>query len=557
MAERGCTVQHELQVLRDNEWLVYRTLAPDEDPMVAAEQVLANGGVLGVRVARLEHYAAHDLLCLTQTHRIFPPDRSDPDPLQPAQRTGGDLCHTVEAFYTGQARDDARQLLSKLLDPLKLTVTEALFVGNVARQIDAVPMGLQAALQKLGIAQTRGSRESAPTRVRELTALATALVQRIEELDLTSPLPHLPAAEHFPQFAAALRSRAEDETALAYMLTRVLATALPRTGAWLPKLAFLAEAYSPTIDAVALGVLDHALADILAMPSALAALEGEKLPRLAQLRAVADLYAGQWSPNPQAPGKDLAAPINALLSDKAVQRSRWVLRQRLLREVALRVPPITQGDIIDEAEALAELRRHIRKIARPLARDEELRHVLEWRLERLLARDRVQEALATRTDPLDKLVAACRLLAAVTGQANKLVATSVLREVLPAAREPAKMPDAMPRLAQCLRLLHDESVSSDAKAEFAVALDTLLAAGMRQRIQAGRSRAPVDTLRLLVRLMPLPDGNAIKLLRELAQDLARQPGFMDLLAERAGPGADAKQATIDRVRGLLADAEPT
>jgi hypothetical protein len=554
MAGEGRKATYELHVLRDSEWFVYRDLAPEEDLATVAEQVLANGGAHGVRVARLDLFPDIDLACSTIVQRQFLPERSDPDPMQPAMRVGAEPCRTVDSLYSGQARDEARGLLAKVLEPLKVTLTEALFVGAVARRVDAVPMAVQGVLQKLAIAQTRGTRESAQTRVRELTALATQLVQRIETLDATEPLPALPAAEHFPQFSAALRSRTEDDAALTFLLSRVLATALPREGAWGPKLAFLGDAYAPGLDPLALQVLDHALADILAMPSVFAELFGTAGARQTVLRSVVELHAAGWAPAAQMPGVGLAEGLNRLLADPAMQRSRWMLRLRLLRDLAARTPLTTDGDIFDEAEALAELRRLVRKLSRELGRDEDLRYVLEWRHERLLARDRVDEALAGRADMLDRLEALCRLLAAAIGQANKLVAAGLLREVLPRVRDAAKAADAAPRLARCLRFLHDESVPSDAKAEFAVPLDALLATALHGPVLAGKTRAPADTMRTLLRLLPLPEGRTLRIIRDLALELARQPGFLEALAERAGTDSDARHAVMAGMHGLLADA---
>ncbi len=550
MAESAQITHQELHLLRGGEWNFYRTLELGENPSEAAEQVLANGGVAGVRVARFERYVGADLNCLTITHRVFPPDRSDPDPALVAHRPGQEPCQVVADFYAGPARDDARGLLVKLLEQLKVTLTEALYVGSVARQVDAVPMAVTAMLQKIAIAQTKGTKDSAQARVRDLTALATALVAQIDILDEKEPVPALPAAEHFPQMAAALRSRIADAALFEFTLSRVLATAMPRQGDWLHKLAFLTEAYSAELDPIALRVIDHLLADILAMPSSIVELQGSGAGRAAALRMIAELSGGQWAVESGAPGASFAAGLNRLLQDPALLRSRWVLRQRLFRELSARGLLTIHGDIVDEAEALAELRRRIRKVSRVLARDEDIRYVLEWRIERLLARDRLDEMLGARPDPLDRIEALCRLLAAAMGQGNKLAVIGLLREQWPRLREAAKGPDSAPKLARSLRLLHDESVPSDAKAEFAVPLDGILAGGLRSRIQLGRQRAPVDLMFALVRLLPLPEGASVRMIRDAATELARQPGFLEALVERAGSD-EARNSIMARMHALL------
>jgi hypothetical protein len=360
---------------------------------------------------------------------IFSKGSEAPPPRPKTAEAEGPACVSPQDLYTNHAREKIGRVLDGWLRRRGVTPFELLHRADLAEALDASGVELQHALQKIAIAEARMRGGSTHEQIRSFLKLSELAMERVMRDARRGLFPTLKGGD-FGDVALSLHSEGGER---AYRLGGAVAQFLISAKTWPQKIARLldladAAPDEPRARALALGVLEPPLAEILASSVSLAELVGDEADLGGALLLLARLSTGHLDDaarvEPGDPTAEFSAEAERLggwLRDPAFQLVRAGLARRVLRELKgpRRLRPTGAEQ---EIACLVRLASVLAAGAGPLLPDDDVQQALIERSKSLVAADFVTLYLADQGGALNEAEALIRLSAAVVGGLNKQAA---------------------------------------------------------------------------------------------------------------------------------------
>lgn len=237
-------------------------------------------------------------------------------------------CESQQAYYAHESRDIINRLFRVYLDRVHLTPTELLHTFREIKRLQNKDLLVPSAADRVAYLQTRdGGKQDSKARRDEILTSVEGLANRARQAD-GRVLPKLTGT--FGAMMAAIENAPtpDDRDFLALVvLTRDLAAAR----SWGGKMERLCRLALEETDAHALDLLDGAMADLLSTDVVQEILGWQ--PGLgAAICRMADLADGAM-PIEKSDARELADPLNRLLSQGKLPTCRAVLVDRIHRQI--------------------------------------------------------------------------------------------------------------------------------------------------------------------------------------------------------------------------------
>lgn len=514
-------------------WILNDALDERNSALETARSLMADRQAVAVRVSKEtfhEETGGFDSVVILSLGMADTPAKSRPKVEAQA------ICIVAQDLYTFHARERIGRLLEAWLHRERATPFELLHRADLAERLEATPVDLRQALQKVATPEAHARNKS----VAEMVKVFEALVGRAIERLIADAHKGL-----FPKFDTQGFAEAAERLAQhpdrGYLLGAGIATALAAASSWSAKVTLLldmADAAPKTGPgrSGALHTLMQPLAEILEAKPGIEELLGSPedlggrlaaMTRLAAHQMVERLIRVEPSVGKVMPAlSPLATRLADWLAHDAFQDVRAALGRRVLRELngPRRLKP---GDAGGEIHVLRALGMSLTAAAGKLLPQEDVQAAFTGRSRTLVTSDFVEAYLAQTVSPWDEVEALVWLAENVVGAANKREASGWLRAALESLRfekgllrlndNPGQLLASLAKLQRSVGgcgLAPEDSAPLQAKlGEFGGVIEA------RAKVVAGVARANAPVLQRLTLLLSLAVGESAPLGR--AADRAR------------------------------------
>ena len=554
-------ISFELHSFRDQAWFRLNAWPSRAEAVAAAEQVIADGTVDGVRLVRLEYYVDYDFSDSVVVYKRLSGDVTEADPLAPANDSGAPFCwRQVSDFFRDRGRDELRSQLGRYMEDKRVTTLELVHSDKHAIDLDSAGTILQGVFQKIAVPLAQTGKISAATLFKDMMSLWSQLVLQLRT-DAASIKPPRLEPGGLAEVGTQLERQYGSEIA-AYHLYRALAIYLLDSKTWLEKLDRLGQLYTPACTNWHVRILDNQAADIFSAAGPYRELLAEGGDRVTAMCTVGSLYGGNFKPANGALPRGLEI-LNAVMFDGRMPRTRSTLRRRVLREVISRQPLLPGRTLMQEMEALNVFIRHLNDHAPALVRDEEVTDALVSRAGRTLTLQGVAECIGSVQKVTEKLAVLSRLASLAPGPVNKAMVFRHFRSAMPpddmvriCLRESSNRVGAVGTLAEVQRTLLAAPIDELTRSEVLAAVDGALLDIFKNDIMLAPNRTYADRMVLLLKVcsgIQLAEGKARALAVEAIGREFRNPKFLPQFKQRFKSEAEVKDILI-KVKTFLAGA---
>lgn len=535
-----------------------------------AEELLANRVVAAVRVSKeVLDPETREFRSVTILNKGAP----ERGKARKALEQRDPLCVSPQDLYTIHARERIGRLLDGWLARHRATPYELLHRADLAERLDAAGVELQHAVQKVAVPEAQARGVVVHEIIRSFQSLIERTIQRLLK-------DHRRGA--FPDFArepfAAAVARLLGEPERAYLLGGGVAAHLAGCASWAEKidrLLDLADAApdEPAARAVALGVIEPLLVEIVGGRAGLADLLGAELDSGDMLAAITRLAGARpvemvISVEPSVarvmpPLPEAASRLAGWLEGPGFDNVRAALAQRVLRELMgpRRLKP---RDPEGEIAVLRGLAMALTAADGRILALDDIHAAFSARSGLLVASDFVEALLGEHRGAREEVELLVRLAENVTGGANKRQAARWLAANISALKFEKELrdgPDTPPArlamLAELQRAIGRAGLAEEDCANLQARLGDLggqIEADSRLVTLLARAQAPVvHRLGLLLRLAvgeAAPLGPAADRARAEALKLARSGELRDEVSR--SPEAAGRVRDLLQKSGLAA-----
>jgi hypothetical protein len=547
----------EVQTHHGAYWLVARSCDSLAEAEEAAERASADRVGLAVQLVRCEEMPGFEHVLRTVLRRLGAPG-AVPEPAAPLVVPGTDpTCRDPADLRSDRGREGLASALGRWLDENRLTPIELLHSDRHARRLFDAGVVLQGALQKVAVAQVRGSDVPVQRRFKDLLALSEAALAELLAESKAEPAPEL-APGAWGAFCAALAARVSGPDLRARQFRALAAWLEPERG-WAAKAERLGLLVEPGLPERDLMPIDALLAEILGGTGAAAEIAGAGADRAGQVMALLGFLAGRAGPDGNAEAGPGLRALAGLAGAGLAPRTRTVVRRRIAAEIHGTAPLQAAASLFRYAEALHDIRDAL--AASPgLGEDAELADLLERRAFRAINPDSVHACLCeTRvaSERFRMLVRLAGLMPYASGKAKLLEfakgtysVDDVVREGAGAARDRAA---AIPLLVDLHREVTAAEIDPDSKALLQGQLDGALLDILRNEVMNAPGRGYFDRVLGLIKLCgatPLPEGRARALAAETVGRAVGSAEFLGPFLGRFKTEPEKRQA-LNALKGLL------
>jgi len=551
-------LSYELHSFRDQLWYRLSNYDYRSEALTAAEKLLAEQTVSGVRVVRLEYYVDYDFTDNVVILKRMLGEVSEPDTLAPANEIGAPFYwRQLSDFFRERGRDELRSQLGRYLEDRRITALELIHSEKHLIDLDGAGTTVQGLLQKVAVPLAQAGKISAATLFKDMMSQWSQLVLQLRNDANAVKVARLEPGR-FAEIADQLVKQYGTEVGC-YHIFRAITAHLLDAKTWLEKLDRLGQLYTHDCERLHVRILDTQAAEILSAAGPFRELLVEGGDRVTAMCPVGSLYGGSFT---LATGLSRGmGTLNTLMNDGRMPRTRSTLRRRLLREIVSRQPLLPGRNLLAELEGLNTVIRHFNEIAPNLVRDEEITDGLVARASRAISVQGVAECIGTAQRVTDKLAVLSRLALLAPGPLNKAMVFRHFRAAMPpddlvriCLREASNRLAAVGTLAEVQRTLVSAPIDEMTRSEVLGAVDAALLDIFKNDIMLAPNRSYPDRIALLLKVcssIQLADGKARALAVETIGREFRNPKFLPQLKQRFKTEAEIKDILI-KVKVFLA-----
>ena len=473
-------------------------------------------------------------------------------------------CFKPQDLYSYEARKTIVRLLQDSLNRWKITSLELLHSPANLERLESTGTVLQAAVQKMAIAQSQAGEGTVGERVKTLHRLVSDAMVMVY---VDRKKNRLPTLEN--KTIAELAAQLANDPRRDYLFNVAITAHLQACTDWDGKLENILELIKdiPADDGelrdYCLKIIDGYVSEIMSASSAIKDVIGAQEDLGGAMTHMIELASGALKEeNMASPG---IAALNQHFGAGALPDARTAIIRRVLKE--LEGPKkLTQESLGKEVKFLRRLASKVAMACGNLIPSDEVLSAFRIRSERLIAPNTLDTYLDEAENPADKVERLLYISDNIVGDANKRKLTGILLAMLeaPLFNQFFTSPDVA--VSKRLTLLHElqnkvlQSELDDVRKQLiSERLDTLCFGIVESsKIFDRIGGAQGDQLGKCLSMLKLAASNMLTRgkTRDNAQRLAlsyiREPGVLNkYMGDRAGPDGAAK---IEELRALLREA---
>ncbi|HEX4890807.1 MAG TPA: hypothetical protein VFW37_10650 [Alphaproteobacteria bacterium] len=498
--------------------------------------------------------------------RIFQEgDTSSPRPKSGKEAAEESLpCFKPQDLYSYESRKTIVRLLQDSLSRWKITSLELLHSPGNLERLESTGTVLQAAIQKIAIAQSQAGEGTIGERVKTLHKLVSDAMVSVYVDRNKNRLPTLQK-----KTIAELATQLATDTRRDYLFNAAITAHLEDCEDWDSKLERILElikdvpADNQLIRDYCLNIIDGYVSEILTAPSAIKDIVGDQNDLGGVLQRLIELASGQIKE------EDIASPgiaaLNLHFGSGALPDARTAIIRRVLND--LKGPKrILQDSLGAEVKFLRRLGSKVAMASGNLIPSDEVLAAFRARSERLIAPSSLDAYLGEAENPAARVERVLYISDNIVGEANKRKLAGILQAMLESVEFNQFFSSSDVAVSKRLLLLHElqdkvlQSELEDARKQvISERLDTICfgiaeSARLFDKVANGHN----DPLAKCMALLKLAASNLLTRgkTRDNAQRMAlgyiREPG---VLKKHLDDGAGAESAAkIKELTAMLRDA---
>lgn len=318
---------YELQIKRDDRWVIQSTFEREDEALVAAEALLKNPKTAGVKVVRdwQRNDGRHvEKVVFEQINDVESKKDLSITPIETAP-----LCRTDNDLLKSDARSTCNRLFRKYLEEEVLTPTELMHNYQALRKLMYHEQLLPSAVDKVATIHSRASGGDYQEELQQLHAAVDQLAARAREVEQVD-LPRLEESTIGAVVDEIERLGLYEDTD--FLTMAAVSRELVSWRSWVGKLDFILRVRGDEADARARKVVDGVLADIFGSPVALKEVLGPSKSLIAAIYLQLDLIEGKCEGNRGAAG-DVIELLNPLFAHGYLPESRAAVLDYVIREL--------------------------------------------------------------------------------------------------------------------------------------------------------------------------------------------------------------------------------
>ena len=330
------------------------------------------------------------------------------------------FCETEAEAFADPARELIFEVAATYLERRGITACELVFDPAQHRALLDDGARFQEILQRIALLQGQHTRRPVSERMKELTALAEAAMQRVETQ--AASLPAIAGLDQALQQNLLVGTNLDEWVRAGVAFARLLKAG----GGWAEQARLCLDVVAAGIEGEVRSMADQTLAELLRLKPAAAAIFGESVNR----RAMIGLCVSLLEAKPAA-GGDLTAVMLRLQETEGLAQlplARAAIRARLA-EMLNGTMPLFHSEPLQEWQSLLELKQRIAAI-RDLIEDERVGAALARRFARFATPDLLNPILAKEPEIARKLLFLLRLYREVADPSARFELLGVLGHYL-------------------------------------------------------------------------------------------------------------------------------
>ena len=335
---------YEIQVYRNNNWTVQATYDEKGLAIKSAQTVLTKADAVKV----LEKEAGRTLGAKGKV--VFEQERNL-DALTIQSIDHAPPCADVAAFYEFPARRCAGKLLRRYLDEMGITALELVHSKFYLKVLTRHDTLFSQAVSRVGSLQAKETGAKPQDRITELYALVEQIQAHAETIENDHAAYEMLKSQGLAAVMSAAEPHKRDSVA-----RQALAELLGSKRDWTEKTELLVEQLAANEEPAAVSLLDEVLAEVLDGSRAVMELLGSQPDLFSAIESLTQLQAGRFERHEGAATP--LARLNRFFAERNLPRSRAVILERVIREIAS-INPLTREGGENERVAFIALVREV------------------------------------------------------------------------------------------------------------------------------------------------------------------------------------------------------
>lgn len=405
---------YEVMVQQGGHWVVQTTTETQADALRLAERMVTTGTHDDVRVLQSFYDGKKRTLVENELKRFR--RKSGPKAAEAAGKgpLSGRLCNTHLDFYRLESRRMIRVAMMEDLERWVLTPLELLHSLPHVQKMHASGKGMQGAVQRVAVVQSRETNQSIHQRMKVLFEFCTEIEREMRLIWKNGPIPAVPPGGLQARLAELKGTRNGD-----FLLYAGIAESLKEAKDWPSKLSALYDLLSPEPSDAELALFDEFAAEILESGPAVKALLGEIDDRGAAIMALLDIQAGLMPEEAQKVHPFVERLVGLFRSGR-LPECRASFYSRIKQELeSLRSVSGNANDLVGETRVLKILYEKLARDARERADARDLMGTLEGRSSNILLGEILGAKLQAQRTTLGQIDLLLRLAPGILGASNR------------------------------------------------------------------------------------------------------------------------------------------
>lgn len=469
-------------------------------------------------------------------------------------------CFKPLDLYSYEARKTIARLLQDSLNRWKITTLELLHGPKNLERLEGTGTVLQAAVQKMAIAQAQAGEGSVAERVKTLHKLISDAMVMVYVDNDKKRLPNLQKTT-----LGALANSLAADPRREYLFNAAITTHLQGATDWDSKLLLMLELIhdvpqeDPLTRAFCLDRIDGFVSEILSATSAVKDIVGEQPDLGNALMRLTELFCGQLAEaDTTTPG---VAALNKHFGVGELPEARTAIIRRVLRELEGQ-KRLSQDSLDVEVKFLRRLATKVMMGCGNLLPHDEILSAFRIRSERLVAVETLGAYLNEAENPAARVERALFMSDNVVGDANKRKLAGILQAMLEGpvfnqyfTSEKIPVSNRLQQLCDLQNKVLQSELEAVRKQNIATYLDTICksiidSTHLLERVSNSHDNPLGKSLALLKLASSniLTKGKSREQAQKMAVSLIRQPGALkNYVGSQAGAEANAKIAELSNM----------
>ena len=554
-------IHYEIHLkLPRGKWQLYGAMESREKALKQAKELVGGGTSVQVTKETLSEDGNYLSVRIFQEGEIENPKKN----AGKTEAVDSLPCFKAQDLYSYEARKTIVRLLQDSLNRWKITSLELLHSPEYLERLESTGSVLQAAVQKMAIAQSQAGEGTVGERVRTLHKLVSdAMVMVYVDRD-KNRLPTLKKTG-----IAELARRLAHDPRREYMFNAAITDHLKDCDGWDCKLVRMLDFIGnipqddPALCDFCLGIIDGYVSEIVSASSAIKDIIGDQPDLGNALQRLIELASGLLDTSTlESAG---VAALNMHFGNGALPEARTAIIRRVLRELE-GSKRLSQDSIDVEVKFLRRLASKVVLACGNLLPHDEVLEAFRVRSERLISPDTLDAFLNQAENPAIKAERILFISDNIVGEANRRKLTGILLALLEAPAFNRFFSNSEQPASTRLRLLCElqnkvlkSELDTVRKQSIAADLDSICLSIVQQnnllaRVSDGQD-SPVSKSLALLKLASsniLTRGKSRDLAQRLALGFIREPGALkDFLKDGSGAEDGGK---LEELRSMLSEA---